>query len=715
MSAATATPKERLFSEFPPPEVGAWRRAAEESLEGAPFEKKLITKLPEGIDLQPIYTRETAEELGAAAGWPGAVPFTRGAQVLGARESGWNISQELPYGTPEAFNQALLQDLNRGQNAVNLLLDIATRAGLDPDQAKPGEVGGCGLSIATVDDLGKALAGVNLAAVPVYVQAGASGTALIGMFAALLAEEGRKLRVLRGGILTDPVAELVGRGSISVSLDAAFDAASDVLRYTEQDAPDLRVIGVQGNLWAEAGGNAAQELGYSLATAVEYLRELRKRGCDASRVAPRMLFTYSLGSHLFTEISKLRAARLLWARVLELGGVPPGQRGLVCHGRSALWNKTSLDPQVNLLRATSEAFAGVVGGCESIHVAAFDETFRLPDDFSRRIARNTQIILGEECHLARVVDPAGGSWFVETLTRELAEKAWMHLQDIEKRGGILAAIRSGYVQGETAKSAAARRQAAEQRRDGIIGTSLFPNLKETSPKVVLPDYAALAHKRSEKIARHRVSADADRSDALLTHLAKLMSAEPAAKMQIVTEAFSQGATLGEVMRVLNAVQSPGEPVTPLLFQRRSASFEGLRRRADAYRESTGSLPKVFLANLGPRKQHGARADFTQGFFAPGGFEVATNRGFATPDEAATAALESGAPIVVICSTDDTYPAVVPVIARRLKASVQPPILVLAGYPAEQIEAHRASGVDEFIHLRANCAQVLGALQSRLGL
>jgi methylmalonyl-CoA mutase len=706
---------EKLFEDFPATGAAEWRKTAEESLAGAPFEKKLITRTPEGIDLQPIYSKEDWEKLPLQATWPGLPPYLRDSTALGSRSNGWKIAQELPYGQPGEFNQALLQDLNRGQNCVNLLFDTATRLGLDPDSGQPGEVGGCGLSLATLDDVDRALRGVDLAAVPVHAPAGISALSVTALLSAWLAGQGKKPASLHGAVLADPIAEWVGRGTIPGGLSAAYDEMAVLTDWVVKNKVHLRTVGVQANFWADAGGSAVHELAFGLATGVDYLRELNRRKISVNRSAPRFLFTYSLGSHFFIEIAKLRAARLIWARATSAAGGGKDAQRLLCHGRTSLWNKTVLDPHVNLLRTTSEAFAGVVGGCSSIHVAPFDECFRVPDDFSRRLARNIQIILAEECQLNRVVDPVGGSWYVETITQQLAEKAWALFQEIERKGGMSAALKAGIPQEIVSKSAADRIAGVESRKDGVIGTNLHPNLKERLVCVQSPDIAGLAAKRAAQIANYRTSPEAERSAEVLDQLANLLGAPPSTKMSTLIDAFQNGASLGEATRILRSGNSDEGAIAKVRTRRRSESFESLRRRSEAFKEKTGARPKVFLANVGPRKQHGARADFSAGFFAAGGFETIANKGFDTPEAAAAAAIESMAPIVVICSTDETYPQIVPPIAQAVRAAPHHPKLILAGFPAAQVDAFRAAGVDDFIHIRANCAKMLAALQDQLGL
>ncbi len=703
-----------LFAEFPLPAPTDWRRLADESLDGAAFEKKLVTRTPEGIDLQPIYTR--ADAGGAAGEWPGLPPYGRGADALGARAGGWQVCQELPYGEPEEFNAALLKDLNRGQNAVNILFDIATRLGLDPDEARPGEVGGCGLSLATLEDLNRALRGVNLAAVPIYAPAGVSALPLTAMFIAALAAEGKPPAALHGGILSDPYSEWLGSGTLPCQLEAAFDDMAAVTDWASRSGSALRTVGVAAGHWADAGGSAVHELAFGLATGVDYLRALGERHIAPGRAAPRFLFTFASGSNFFMEIAKFRAARLLWSRAVTAAGAPAESGRLVFHARTSLWNKTVLDPHVNLLRATTEAIAAVLGGCESLHVAPFDECQRVPDDFSRRLARNIQLILAEECQLGRVADPAGGSWYVESLTRQLATRAWAQFQEVERRGGMAAAIREGYPQELVDRLAGERITAVETRRTGIVGTNLQPNLGERALATNLPDYTELAAARALQVEAYRQAVPSDREAAGLARLDGLEAATPAVKIKRLIDAFGAGATLGEAGKALGIGRTAESIVARLRIRRQSEPFEALRRRAEAHRVGTGARPAVFLAGMGPRKQHGARADFSTTFFAAGGFEARTASGLDTPEKAAAAALESGARIVVICSSDDTYPALVPPLARLLKAGATPPVVVLAGLPAtpELQQQYRQAGVDEFIHIRANCAQLLSRFQDELG-
>ena len=671
------------LDEFPAATYEEWKKAAEESLKGAPFDKKLITPTPEGIKLQPIYNSQDVEELSIPESWPGLPPFVRGSHASGNKKRPWLIAQELPYGCPEKFNTALKSDLMRGQNSVALLPDVATRHGLDPDEAACGEVGECGLSLATLDDASRAFAGVDFQAAPVLVFAGVSALPLAGLLQAAAGDKG-----FAGAVLADPLTEWARDGKLEISLDDAYAELATLSKWAA--GKGIRTAGIQANLWADAGGTAVEELAFGLATGAAYFRALAAAGVPEDEIAPRFVMALSLGSNLFMQIAKLRAARLLWDRVVSAFGVKPAP--LFIHGRSSIFNKSVLDPHTNMLRATAEGFAGVVGGVDSMHVAAFDETVRTPDEFSTRIARNIHVILAEECGFAEVADAAGGSWYVESLTVELAKKAWELFQEVEKRGGMAVALREGFPQAAVAVGAKARLDAVSKRREAVLGVNLFPNPAET-PLAPNPDDAQKKFtERSKRIASARKGG---------VNLAS-------ASVEEIAKAFQAGATIGEIRKALPR-KGAGLPEIPRVRVIRAA--EGYERLRASTKESP---PQVWLAKFGPPKQSKARADFSSGFFAAGGYGVRQQTaGAKSVEEALDQAAASKAEIVVLCSTDDTYPEIVPAFVPALKAKLPGVKVILAGYPPDQIEAHKASGVDDFIHIKVDCLAFLTNLQKEL--
>lgn len=595
-----------------------------------------------------------------------------------------------------------------------MLLDLAARAGLDSDQGEVGQVGAGGVTLSTLKDLETALHGVDSEKIPLYINAGCSGLFGAVFLAALLKKRGKILSAVSGAIETDPLGEWLRTGSLPVALAQLYDEMAVLTSWATSHAPGLQTVAVHGDLFHNAGGSAVQELAFSVAAGAEYLRELLSRNLAIDDIAPRLRFTFALGPNFFMEIAKLRAARMLWSKVVgEFGGGEEAQKMRI-HARTSIWNKTIYDPYVNLLRATTEAFSGIAGGCGSLHVGAFDEPAGMPSDFSRRIARNTQIILKEEGHLDRVIDPAGGSWYVETLTRQVAEKAWKLFQEVEALGGMFRALEKGFPQEHISEAAKKRAENVAKRKDKIIGTNIYPNLQEEPLPGRQPDYPAIFREQARNLKNFRDSRVPGPHLRSLEKLFQMGNAQPDRLMEALIEAALAGATLGEFCKALRSGKDAAPLINPLELHRGAEIFENLRRAMEAHREKTGALPKVFLANMGAVSRYKARADFSAGFFQVAGFEVLDQGGFSTPEEAAKAALASGAGIVAICSTDENYPAVVEPLASRIKQAAPRMMVVLAGYPPDQVEAHRKAGVDEFIHIRANAAELLGKFMQHLG-
>jgi methylmalonyl-CoA mutase len=400
---------------------------------------------------------------------------------------------------------------------------------------------------------------------------------------------------------------------------------------------------------------------------------------------------------------------MLWARIVAAFGGSEQAQQLTLHARTSAWTKSRADAYNNMLRATSEAFAAVMGGCTSLHVSPFDEALGLPDEFSRRIARNVQIILREECSFARLIDPSGGSWAVERLTDELAREAWALFQELERRGGMAAALAAGFPQAQIAATRSERLNQIALRREVIVGVNMYANLKERPVAARPVDAVALQAERRTALTHYRAAAD---NEALQAALAALTGATGEQLLAATLAAARAGATLGALVAA-RATQT-GPSVEPLPAQRGAEQFEGLRSAAEAYAVRNGTPPAVFLATMGPLSQSKARADFATSFFETGGFVVTSGPGYATPAEAAQAALASNASIVLICATDEAYPALVPALAGLIKAERPDTTLVLAGYPTDQIATYQAAGIDEFIHLRADCYAILARLQQLKG-
>lgn len=702
----------RLLSEFPPVGYDDWRKLVEAELKGAPFDKKMFTATYEGITLKPIYRREDIANLPHVNSFPGFAPFVRCASVSGYVKEPWDVSQEIAVASPTEFNFAARNSISRGLNALNMVLDRATRNGLDPDWAAPEDVGFGGLSIATLDDLNRALDGVLLDKTSLFVRSGASALPFAALLVALARKRKTSLAALHGCIEMDPLGVLAHEGRLPQSLDGAYREMAALTEWAAKHAPQLQTICVHSRAWHEAGGSAVQELAYTLATGVEYLRQLAKLGLDVNTTAPHLRFAVTVGTHFFLEIAKLRALRMLWSRAVAAAGGNEMAQKLSLHVRTSQWNKSVVDPYNNLLRTTVEAFAGVLGGCDSMQVGAFDEVVRPPDDFSLRIARNTQLVLQKECELTHVIDPAGGSWFVENATAEIASRAWALFQEVEKAGGMEAALRAGGPQKAVAETAAKKIKSVTSRRDSIVGVNQYANPSEKPLAVTAADPQAFHKRRVQQVAAHRTELDEAESQVVLDRLANIIGLKGADLFEACAAAVAAGATLGEATRALRINDSPCEPLTPVCITRAARPIEELRA---AMNRRAGGPAKVFLCNMGPLKEHKARADFSRGFFSVGGYEVISPTGFKTPEDAVTALLKSRAEVAVICSTDENYPKLVPALTEEIRSQKPDTIVVLAGYPQEQIEAHKKAGVDEFIHLRADVVEVLRGINERLGI
>jgi len=703
-----------LINDFPLPSYEDWKKQVEADLKGESFEKKLVTKTYEGIDLQPLYTSSDLKDIPHLNNMPGYNDYLRGTNASGYCNRSWEISQEYSLPLPEDLNIAIKADLQRGLTSININLDNPTQLGLDADQSKTGEVGKGGLSISGVKKMQVLFKDIDLTNQPVHINGGFSALPVTLLFAAYLNESLTSLINIKGSIISDPYSYLLTNGSLPFSLNHIFDEIKLTTELMIKSNSPIKTIGVSGMVYNNAGANAVQELAFTFSTAVEYMNEMIARGLNAEDAAKRIKFTYGIGSFYFMEIAKLRAVRFLWSKILEAYNISEENRKIYIHCKTAQFNQTYFDPFVNTLRTTTETFSAIVGGADSIHTNAYDEAFSLPDDFSSRLARNTQIILKEESHLDQVIDAAGGSFFVEKLTDDIAQAAWKLFQKIDEDGGMLKAIQSGFVHDEISAIADAKKKDAAKRKSVLVGTNMYANPKEELLETKKVDLDAVYKKRVEYIQKYRITGNDKKHNLILEKLQKIADDKSYNLIDNAIDAFLDGASLGEISKSIRTSAKEGEKVKPLLQFRIAEIFEELRFTAENIKVKTGCKPKVFLATMGSIKQFKARADFARAFFEIGGFEIIYPNGFDTTNEAIKSALESKAEVVVICSTDETYPQLVPLIVKGIKDESPDTKVILAGYPKEQIEEHNKSGIDDFIYVGADVYKVLNSLLKRVG-
>ena len=690
------------LDEFEIPTYDAWKEACIELLKGAPFEKKLFTKTYEGITFEPMYFHDKTEPILPKQSYPGAGDYLRGATANGYVNAPWGIAQACDETFPAENNELLKHEIDKGSTIYNVKLDCATKKAKD---ARNCEKPGCGgVSLTTLGDVETLLAGLKLDKYPLYVYAGESSAPILALILAAVKKNGGDVSKLRGFVGANPIAELTANGKLSQPLDKLYDEMAATAKWAVKNAPELKTVFVNSDVFSNGGANDVQELAYSLSTAVTYLRAMLERGLTIDEAAEQIQFGFSIGANFFMQVAKLRAIRPIWAEIIKAFGGSESVQHIHVTARPASFFKTVYDPYVNLLRGTTQLFSAVVGGLESYENAPFDEPIRKGDEFSRRIARNMQIILQEEFGLLQPIDPAGGSWAVETLTKQIKEKIWAEFQLVEGKGGIVAALKEGYPQDEIAKVLDARFKAIASRRDRIVGNNMYANMTEERLDPRPEDFAENKKARTADIEKFLAGVDAKAA------LAKV----DANNFATVIDAAAAGATVAEIRAALGTGES--ETVKTIDKHRWSEKFEALRETTEKFKADKGDNVKIFLANMGPIPQHKARADFTTGFLQVGAFEVLGNNGFETVDDAAKAAKESGADAVVICSTDATYPEIVPALAPKLHEVLPNATVYLAGTaPAELVETYKAAGIDDYINIRSNCYQTLTAMQKKKGM
>ena len=621
------------LSEFHKPTYEEWKEQAVASLKGAPFEKKLFTKTYEGITLEPLYTPAHAEQFAKQLSLPGFEDYLRGIYAGGYLEEAWKIAQNVT-GSPADANALLKQELAKGATAVSF----------DWDEVE----------IKDADDMIALLDDVCLLEYPLNVYAGAEAKTMLDLLLARAEKKGFADTNYKGCVGADPIGEYALTGCSGCK--EYLPRLAESLKLAQAKMPQLKTIFINAAVYSNAGANAVQEVAAAMATAVYYIEYLTEQGFSVDEVAKSIRFRFALGANFFMEIAKLRAARVIWAQIIKAYGGSDEAGKIDIAAQTSEFTQTIYDPYVNILRSTTQTFSGVVGGVSELTVHPFDKAIRPADELSRRIARNLQVMMQTEFGLMAPADPAGGSWYVETLTGQVAEAIWAKLQDIQAKGGILAVLEDGSLYDEVEAVLKERFKKLAFRTDKAVGSNMYPNMTEVP---------------LEGACEKACTCGCEANDAAI-------------------KAFKP--------------------------HRWTEQFEALRKATEDSVAKTGKNVKVFLCNMGPIPQHKARADFAGTFMEVAKFEVLRNDGFATTDDAIAAAKASGADIAIICSTDDTYPELVPVLAKGIKEAVPGMKVMLAGAaPAELKAEWDAAGVDEYVNVKANCLAILSNIQKERGI
>ncbi|MEM9034271.1 MAG: methylmalonyl-CoA mutase family protein [Actinomycetota bacterium] len=625
-----------LAGDFPTPTEDEWLAAVDAAITGKPFDR-LRTPTEDGFDLEPLYTAASISLRDDEHGLPGAAPFVRGRSTT---PTAWDVRAEHAHPEVGRLNDAILADLQRGVTSILLRFDRQLRTG-DADG-----VAVDGVPIRTIEQLGRALDGVLLDLAPVALDAGQSGLAAARAYLTLVADRGVDVVSARGALGVDPLAARAASGGAPGDTGRLLEEAVSLAAEVDDRHPEMTALAVSSTPYVSAGAGSAEELGLVLSSVAEVLRAADRAGVDAGVVARRLEVTLAADADVFGTMAKLRAARWTLARLAEACGVAEADRAITLHARTADRMFSGTDPWVNLLRSTAACFAAAVGGADGVTVLPYDHALGVADRFGRRLARNTQVVLAEESHLGRVVDPGGGSWYLESRTVDLAEVAWAEMQRIEGEGGVLSGLRDGSIAAVLADSHAGRARRLATRRQPLTGVSEFPLLDEDPVPTETVDLAAIR---------------AGLPDAGVDGIGPTSIGEP-------------------------------ESGIPLPAHRLSDDFDHLRVAAEGHRRRTGTRPTVFLANLGPLAEHGARTTFATNFVAAGGLAADGPEG-PTRDELLGAFAASGTTVACLCSSDDRYGAEGAEVAAALRAQGATHLLVAGKVDVVGVDGQIALGTD----------------------
>ncbi len=500
-----------------------WREQAERELKGRPLESLRWTS-PEGIVIEPLYTEADLEALEHHRTMPGLFPFVRGPYATMYTNRPWTIRQYAGFSTAEESNAFYKQALAQGQTGLSIAFDLATHRGYDSDNPRVvGDVGKAGVAIDTVEDMKILFDGIDLGKVSVSMTMNGAVIPIMAMFIVAAEEQGVEQSALSGTIQNDILKEFLVRNTYIYPPEPSMRIVADIIAYTSLHMPRFNSISISGYHMHEAGATAVQELAFTLADGLEYVRAAISRGLDVDQFAPRLSFFFGIGMNFFMEIAKLRAARLLWAQLMKERFSPSNAASMMLrtHCQTSGWSLTAQDPYNNIIRTTVEALAAVLGGTQSLHTNSFDEALALPSEFSARIARNTQLILAEETNICRVIDPLGGSYYIESLTASLARHARALIEEIESHGGMVAAIASGYAKALIEEAAARRQAAIDRGEEVIVGVNKYRPPSELPVEILEVDNTKV---RAQQIARLEHVKATRNSDAVAAALERLEQA-----------------------------------------------------------------------------------------------------------------------------------------------------------------------------------------------
>ncbi len=681
----------------------AWKKLANKELKGRPLEN-LERVTADDIIVRPLYTKQdwspTKEEM------PGIAPFTRGPRATMYANRPWTIRQYAGFSTAEESNQFYQKALAAGQKGLSVAFDLATHRGYDSDHPRVmGDIGKAGVAIDSVEDMKILFDGIDLGKVSVSMTMNGAVLPILAAYVVAAEEQGVDRSALSGTIQNDILKEFMVRNTYIYPPAPSMRIIGDIIAFTAQEMPRYNSISISGYHMHEAGASTALELAYTLADGIAYVEEALSRGLSIDDFAPRLSFFFGIGMDFYQEIAKLRAARQLWAKLID-GYNPqnPKSKMLRTHCQTSGWSLTAQDPYNNIIRTTIEAMAAVFGGTQSLHTNSFDEALALPTEFSARIARNTQLILQEETYITDVIDPWGGSYFMERLTEQLVEKAEALLSEVIDAGGMPKAIEQGLPKMKIEAAAAAKQARIDQELDVIVGVNKYrlSEQQETEVDVLKIDTTQVREEQLQKLASLKLNRDAKAVEHTLNQL------EDGARtdgnlLSLTIAAMRARATVGEVSERLERVFGRYQAKTHLIsgvYKRHlmdSDAHTHFQTQLKTFRQKAGRAPRILIAKLG-QDGHDRGAKVVASSFADLGFDVDVGPLFSTPHEAARLAIDSDVHVVGISSLAAGHDTLVPELIDILQKEGATHIKVVVGgvIPPQDYEALYEAGVIDII-------------------
>ena len=676
-----------------------WREIAQKELKGGDPES-LTWETLEGIAVKPLYTEDDIKDLPHLGSVPGAAPYTRGPKATMYAGRPWTIRQYAGFSTAEDSNAFYRKALAAGQQGVSVAFDLATHRGYDSDHPRvEGDVGKAGVAIDSVEDMKILFDGIPLDQVSVSMTMNGAVIPILANFIVAGEEQGHSRSVLSGTIQNDILKEFMVRNTYVYPPEPSMRIVADIIEYTSAEMPKFNSISISGYHMQEAGANLVQELAYTLADGREYVRAAIERGMDVDAFAGRLSFFFAIGMNFFMEAAKLRAARLLWHRIMsEFNPKKPTSSMLRTHCQTSGVSLQEQDPYNNVVRTAYEAMAAALGGTQSLHTNALDEAIALPTEFSARIARNTQLILQEETGVTNVVDPLAGSYYVESLTAELAEKAWALIEEVEAMGGMTKAVASGMPKLRIEESAARRQAMIDRGQEVIVGVNKYRLAKEDPIDILDIDNAAVRANQIARLQSVRGTRDSAKCEAALAEVTR-RAAQGGNLLEAAVKAARQRATVGEISMAMEKEFGRHRAEVKTLAGVYGAAYEGdegfaaIQKSVEDFAAGQGRRPRMLVVKMG-QDGHDRGAKVIATAFADIGFDVDVGPLFQTPEEAAQDAIDNDVHVVGISSQAAGHKTLAPKLVQALRDQGAEDIIVICGgvIPQQDYDFLYKSGV-----------------------